>query len=97
MTKYILRSIKGNRVKFVTLILLMIISTTMVLFTSEIVYNFIQVTNANDQALKEDNASLIKMLQIFIGILIGFSFLSAKESCLYGIIGIRITPFLGDG
>ena len=23
--------------------------------------------------------------------------ISAKESCLYGIISIRITPFLGDG
>lgn len=84
MIRYILRSIKGNKVKIGTLILLMIISTTMVLFTAEIVYNFIQSTNVNDQVLKEDSESLVNMLQIFIGILIGFSFLIINNT--YSII-----------
>ena len=37
---------------------------------------------------------LICHYQIYFG---NFEKISAKESCLYGIICIRITPFLEDG
>ena len=76
MINYIFKNISKNKIKIMLTCLMLIVSTALVNFTVQVLFNYMDVLNdiTVNATYKKDIESLVTLLRIAIVILIGFAY-----------------------
>lgn len=86
MNKYLLENLKKNMRKYIIMLVLLFICSTFIFFTVELISSLALELEmgTKDMVSRQDAETMVMMLYIFIGIVIGFSFLMIDNT--YSII-----------